>query len=60
MTQPDIAPSTYIGPDGPAEARGNPRIVGCSSAARDEVTARRLWEISEQLTGVRFALGDAG
>ena len=59
-TTPDIAPSTYIGPDGPAEARGNPRIVGCSSAARDEVTARRLWEISEQLTGVLFALGDAG
>jgi len=28
--------------------------VAPSRAARDEDVARRLWEVSEQLTGVRF------
>ena len=44
----------YVGPDGIAEQRGYPRPVGMSSAARDEDVARRLWEVSEDLTGVRF------
>ena len=46
---------TFVGPDGIAEQRGHPRPVGMASAARDEDVARRLWEVSEQLTGVRFA-----
>jgi hypothetical protein len=28
--------------------------VSPSGAARDEDVARRLWEVSEQMTGVRF------
>jgi hypothetical protein len=28
-----------------------------SGAARDEETARRLWEVSEELTGVRYLSG---
>jgi len=47
---------TYIGPDGFAEQRGHPKIVAPSRAARDEAVARRLWEVSEELTGVRFEL----
>jgi hypothetical protein len=30
--------------------------VSPSRAARDEDVARRLWEVSEELTGVRFDL----
>ena len=38
------------------EQRGAPKLVGRSSAAQDMDVARRLWEVSEQLTGVRFPL----
>jgi hypothetical protein len=31
-------------------------VVGRSGAARDAETARRLWERSEELTGVSFPL----
>jgi hypothetical protein len=30
--------------------------VSPNAAARDETVARRLWEVSEQMTGVRFEL----
>jgi len=45
----------YLGPRGPFEMRGHPVRVSPSRAARDTATARRLWEVSEDLTGVRFA-----
>jgi NAD(P)-dependent dehydrogenase (short-subunit alcohol dehydrogenase family) len=45
----------YVGPDGPGEARGNPKLVGRSAAASDAATARSLWELSERLTGVTYA-----
>ena len=50
--QPGLEGGMYIGPDGPGEHRGYPKIVRPNSAARDEATARRLWEVSEELTGV--------
>lgn len=53
-TAPDVRGGECFGPDGPFEQRGYPKRVGTSKAARDEVTARRLWEVSEQLTGVRY------
>jgi NAD(P)-dependent dehydrogenase (short-subunit alcohol dehydrogenase family) len=53
---PDAAGGDYIGPDGFGEFRGYPTRVSCSAAAHDPATARRLWEISEQLTSVRFSL----
>ena len=52
----DLPGGTYVGPDGFMEQRGNPKVVGSSGAARDEESARRLWEVSEELTGVRYAL----
>jgi NAD(P)-dependent dehydrogenase (short-subunit alcohol dehydrogenase family) len=42
----------YIGPDGIGEQRGHPKIVKPNRAARDEDVARRLWQVSEELTGV--------
>jgi NAD(P)-dependent dehydrogenase (short-subunit alcohol dehydrogenase family) len=50
----DVPPAAYVGPDGIAEQRGYPKLVGMSGAARDEAAARRLWETSEQLTGVSY------
>jgi NAD(P)-dependent dehydrogenase (short-subunit alcohol dehydrogenase family) len=52
----EIPSGVFVGPDGFQEMRGNPTIVTPTRAARDPETARRLWDISEQLTGVRFAL----
>lgn len=53
-TMPDVAPDDYWGPDGMGERRGHPCRVGRSSLARDLDTAQRLWERSEDLTGVRY------
>jgi NAD(P)-dependent dehydrogenase (short-subunit alcohol dehydrogenase family) len=59
-TDPDVVGGEYFGPAGLAEQRGQPKVVGRSRRARDEVTARRLWAVSEELTGVRYrALDDA-
>lgn len=55
MTMPDVRGGDYIGPDGIGEFRGHPRKVGSSARSRDPGAARRLWEESERLTGVRFA-----
>ena len=56
-TMPDVQGGMYIGPDGFAEQRGHPQPVAPSKAARDPETARRLWEVSERLTGVEFPVG---
>jgi NAD(P)-dependent dehydrogenase (short-subunit alcohol dehydrogenase family) len=53
-TVPDLPSGTYVGPNGLFEGRGHPKIVSASKAAHDEATARRLWEVSEDLTGVRY------
>jgi NAD(P)-dependent dehydrogenase (short-subunit alcohol dehydrogenase family) len=50
----DLPGDTYVGPNGFAEQRGYPRVVGRSKAARNDADARRLWELSEQMTGVTF------
>ena len=54
-TEP-ISGDTYVGPSGPGEWRGLPKIVGRSRAARDRDTATALWSLSEELTGVSFPL----
>ena len=52
----DIPGNSYAGPDGLMEQRGSPKLVGRSSPAQNMDSARRLWEASEQLTGVGFPL----
>jgi NAD(P)-dependent dehydrogenase (short-subunit alcohol dehydrogenase family) len=52
----DLPGDTYVGPGGLQEMRGHPAIAGRSSAALDDATAARLWELSEELTGVTFPL----
>jgi NAD(P)-dependent dehydrogenase (short-subunit alcohol dehydrogenase family) len=46
----------FYGPRGFAELRGYPTEVQPIAAAKSEETARRLWEVSEELTGVRWDL----
>jgi NAD(P)-dependent dehydrogenase (short-subunit alcohol dehydrogenase family) len=53
-TMPDVIGGEYFGPSGPAEWRGSPRRVGMSTAARDAEAGKRLWELSERLTGVAY------
>jgi NAD(P)-dependent dehydrogenase (short-subunit alcohol dehydrogenase family) len=53
----DLPGAAYVGPDGLFEQRGHPRLVDMSGAAKDADTARRLWEVSEELTGVRYDFG---
>jgi NAD(P)-dependent dehydrogenase (short-subunit alcohol dehydrogenase family) len=55
-TQPEVEGGMFIGPDGIAEQRGHPKRVTASGAARDQEVARRLWAVSEELTGVPFEL----
>jgi NAD(P)-dependent dehydrogenase (short-subunit alcohol dehydrogenase family) len=58
-TEPGLEGGTFCGPDGFLEQRGHPKPVAPNSAARDRDVARRLWEVSEEMTGVRFDLAGA-
>ncbi|MGW8762288.1 oxidoreductase [Streptomyces sp. NPDC055815] len=53
-TDPSVAGGEFIGPDGMGELRGTPTRVRLSDAASDPGTGRRLWDLSEGLTGVRY------
>lgn len=44
---------------GMGEQGGHPQLVGTSGAAQDTEAARRLWEISEELTQVHPTFGRA-
>jgi NAD(P)-dependent dehydrogenase (short-subunit alcohol dehydrogenase family) len=55
----DIPGGSFVGPDGFQEQRGHPELVGRSGRAQDADVARRLWEQSEQLTGISFPLAGA-
>jgi NAD(P)-dependent dehydrogenase (short-subunit alcohol dehydrogenase family) len=59
-TQDDLPGAAYVGPDGFQEQRGHPTLVGRSGAASNTEDARRLWDISEELTGVSFPGALAG
>jgi NAD(P)-dependent dehydrogenase (short-subunit alcohol dehydrogenase family) len=52
----DIPGGTYIGPGGFRHLRGHPVVNVPASQALDETTAHRLWDLSEQLTGVSWKL----
>jgi NAD(P)-dependent dehydrogenase (short-subunit alcohol dehydrogenase family) len=53
-TRPNLDGGLYIGPDGFEEQRGYPKVVAPARGGRDEVTAKRLWTVSEALTGVEY------
>ena len=51
-TEPNLQGGTYVGPDGPGEQRGHPTIVSPNGRAQNEETARRLWQVSGELTKI--------
>ncbi|MDH3213236.1 MAG: oxidoreductase [Myxococcales bacterium] len=58
-TADDVRGGDYIGPDGFGETWGHPKKVRSSARSHDREVAARLWDVSEELTGVRFeALAD--
>lgn len=59
-TAPAAAGVQFIGPDGKGEKNGYPRIVQPIAAASDPDLAKRLWQLSEDLTGVRFIIANSG
>ena len=50
----DLPGATYCGPGGLGEMAGLPQVVTSSRASYDEDAQRRLWELSERVTGIRF------
>jgi len=55
-TAPGVEGGEYYGPDGIAEMRGDPTEVMAIPEAYDTEVGRRLWEVSEELTGVSYGL----
>ena len=53
-TAPEATPGGHYGPDQWGGMRGHPRAANVAPAALDEGQRRRLWEVSESLTGVMF------
>lgn len=56
-TDPGVLGGQYFGPDGFGEQRGYPKIVGSTAASHDTAAQRRLWAVSEELTGVVYPVG---
>ncbi|GHF61946.1 putative short-chain dehydrogenase/reductase [Amycolatopsis bartoniae] len=52
----DLPGNSFAGPKHLAHMRGAPQLIDRSATARDEALGRRLWDVSEQLTGVRSPL----
>ena len=55
-TDPGVLGGQYYGPDGFAEQRGYPKVVASSEKSHDVAVQRRLWAVSEELTGVVYPL----
>jgi NAD(P)-dependent dehydrogenase (short-subunit alcohol dehydrogenase family) len=54
-TSSEVTPASYYGPSGPGEIAGRVGPAKLAARAQDPVLAARMWEVSEALTGVRFA-----
>ncbi len=55
-TDPGAQSAEYYGPGGVGEQRGNPKVVKSSAQSHDEDIQRRLWTVSEELTGVTYSV----
>lgn len=54
-TAPEAKGGAYYGPDKMGEARGHPTAAKIPTAALDKAAAARLWQRSEELTGLFFS-----
>jgi NAD(P)-dependent dehydrogenase (short-subunit alcohol dehydrogenase family) len=55
-TDPEAQGGQYYGPDGIGEFKGSPKVVASSAQSHNEDLQRRLWTLSEELTGVTYPL----
>jgi hypothetical protein len=55
-TAPELTGGEYVGPGGFLNMRGAPEVQPSSDRSNDEALACRLWEVSEELTGVEYEL----
>lgn len=53
-TSPEAKAGGYYGPDGFMEVRGEVGVAKSPSQSLDVAVARRLWDVSENLSGLRF------
>lgn len=53
-TEPSLKGGEYIGPDGKGQRKGFPAVDTPHRAADDQAVSQKLWDVSEELTGVRF------
>jgi NAD(P)-dependent dehydrogenase (short-subunit alcohol dehydrogenase family) len=53
-TDLDAKSGDYFGPAGVMEMRGHPVLVPSTELARNTENAKKLWNMSEQLTGVNY------
>jgi NAD(P)-dependent dehydrogenase (short-subunit alcohol dehydrogenase family) len=51
---PSVQNGQYFGPGGFGEQKGHPKLVASSAQSHDEDIQRRLWTVSEELTGVTY------
>lgn len=51
-TDPNVKPGAYYGPEN--DKKGYPVEVRAGESAYDEADAKRLWEVSEKLSGVKY------
>jgi NAD(P)-dependent dehydrogenase (short-subunit alcohol dehydrogenase family) len=56
-TDPSVLGGQYYGPGGFGEFRGHPKVVASNARSHDVDAQRRLWAVSEELTGVVYPLG---
>jgi NAD(P)-dependent dehydrogenase (short-subunit alcohol dehydrogenase family) len=50
----DLPGGTYVGPGGLGELGGAPQVTTSSALSRDSDSQRRLWELSEGITGISY------
>lgn len=55
-TMPEVEGGQFYGPDGFGELKGPPKLVRYTRRAADPDMARRLWALSEQLTGLSLKI----
>jgi hypothetical protein len=53
---PGVESGEFYGPDGFNQLRGKPTLVRPVDRASDPELGRRLWQVSEELTGVTYPL----
>ncbi len=55
-TASDVKGGDYFGPGGFMEMRGYLKQVPSNDRSHDETVAAKLWQVSEELIGVQFAV----